>query len=413
MPKLKNNQRALLLVIDGLGIGEMPDVKKTRKKDIGAFTLKNVLKGKNINLLKNFIQTGLGNINERAGLPKIKNPKMSYGKNKLAHFGADTFWGHQEIVGTKPKMPTRQHIIALADDLKRALEEKKHKVKFWKNNKSILIVDDYVVIGDNLEADPGWVISVTGCLDYMPFEKIVEIGKIVRSIVKTSRVNIHGGKYVNLDGLLIGVEKRKDDKGKEYIGHNVPKTGIYPSDHFRQVQLGYGVDPSTQITTILIKNNYPVALIGKAGDVITCQGAKYNNMVQTDKVLELIFKFLKEQRNGLIMANVQETDLSGHAQKPDEYFKRLVMINKALPKIIKMLKKDNLFIITGDHGNDPTIGHPNHTREYTPLLVLQKGNRKITNLGIRKTLSDIGATIANYFEVSFPENGKSFLEKII
>lgn len=407
----KKNKRALVFVIDGLGIGEMPDVKKTRKKDIGAYTLKSILKGQDISNYPNFTKLGLGNIRS-FGLPKTKKNLMSYGKSKLAHFGADTYWGHQEIVGTKPIMPVIQHTIDVADDLAKAFKSKGHKVRFYKN-KAVVIVDENVVIADNLEADPGWVISVTGCLDKMSFEKILEIGKIARSVFKTSRVNTHGGKFIDLKGLLKHIKKSKDDKGKEFIGHDVAHTGIYPSPHFRQIQLGYGVDPNKQITSILAKAKHPVTLIGKAGDVITCNGAKYKPMAQTDGVIKLTLNSLKRQKRGLIMANVQETDLSGHAQNKEAYLRAFNQIEKALPKMISLLNPGDLFIITADHGNDPTIGHPNHTREYTPLLVMRKGNNKKIKLGTRKTLSDIGATLADFFQTSKPENGASFLNKIL
>ena len=412
MKKLANNKkRALVLVLDGLGIGEMPDVKKTRKKDIGAYTLKSILKNQDPKKYPNFTKIGLSNIRS-FGLPKTTKPLMNYGKSKLTHFGADTYWGHQEIVGTKPIMPVIQHTIDIADDLAKAFKAKGHKVRFYKN-KAVIIIDKNVVIADNLEADPGWVISVTGSRDYISFKKILEIGKIARSVFKTSRVNVHGGKFIDLNGLLKHIKVAKDDQGKKFIGHDVSKTGIYPSPHFRQIQLGYGVNPNKQITSILTKNKIPVVFIGKAGDVITCQGAQYNPMAQTDGVIKLIYEKLSKQKNGLIMANVQETDLSGHAQDKKAYLKAFNQVEKSLLKIIKKLNKNDLFIITADHGNDPTIGHPNHTREYTPLLAMQKGNSKIGNLGTRKTLSDIGATLADFFAVPKPENGISFLHKIL
>ena len=112
--------------------------------------------------------------------------------------------------------------------------------------------------------------------------------------------------------------------------------------------------------------------------------------------------------DGLIMANVQETDLAGHSQDVEKYAEKLKLVDDYLPKIIDKMKGDDILVITGDHGNDPTIGHNHHTREKALLLVYGKKIRPV-KLGERKTLSDIGATIADYFGVEKTENGESFL----
>lgn len=404
--------RAFVLILDGLGIGELPDVETSRPQDVGAFTLKHVIQERKFSSLRNFIKCGLGNCSPESGLPLNPNSLMNYGKNKLAHFGADTFWGHQEIVGTKPQKPVVEHVIEIADNIKKNLEEDGHLVRYYNNNKAIIIVDEKIIIGDNLEADPGWVISVTGLLDEIEFSEVLKVGKVVRGVAKTSRVNVHGGKFVDLKGLLIGVEERIDENGKKFVGHNVPKTGIYPSSHFRQIQLGYGVNPENQITSTLIRNGSPVFLIGKVGDVITCNGAFRKVAVQTSDVIKFAKDALKNKKNGLFMVNVQETDLSGHIQNAEKYFKTLIKVDRALPEIINFLNKGDLFIITADHGNDPIL-HSRHTREYTPLLAwIKGGNKNNINLGTRETLSDIASTIAEFFGVSLPENGESFLKEI-
>jgi phosphopentomutase len=89
-----------------------------------------------------------------------------------------------------------------------------------------------------------------------------------------------------------------------------------------------------------------------------------------------------------------------------------MLVDKYLSKIMETMKDDDMLIITGDHGNDPTIGHSHHTREKTLLLVYGK-KLKAVDLQERATLSDIAATIADYFGVASPENGESFLYKII
>ena len=175
--------------------------------------------------------------------------------------------------------------------------------------------------------------------------------------------------------------------------------------------LGYGVNPEVQIPTILHENGYPVSLIGKVADVIECKGAKYYPKVGTHGVMELILEKMKHQNNGLIAANVQETDLSGHSQDPKRYARKLMVVDKYLGKVMEKMKTEDVLIITGDHGNDPTIGHSHHTREKTLLLVYGK-KLKPTDLQERATFSDIAATIADYFDINKPESGESFLNII-
>jgi phosphopentomutase len=117
---------------------------------------------------------------------------------------------------------------------------------------------------------------------------------------------------------------------------------------------------------------------------------------------------LEKLNSGLIFANIQETDLAGHEQNTRKYAFFLEMVDKAIPQILEKLSGDDIFLITGDHGNDPTIGHPNHTREKTPLILFSR-KIKSQDYGERKTLADIGASITKFFHAPPPESGRSFI----
>ena len=220
------------------------------------------------------------------------------------------------------------------------------------------------------------------------------------------RVIVFGGKGVTIQDILNAVEIKENG----IVGIDAPKSGVYKSGYMVR-HLGYGVNPNVQVPTLLKKAGYTVSLIGKMADVIECQGAEYLPMVETEKVINLVCDKLKTQESGLIAANVQETDLAGHSQDPNRYADRLMTVDERLPEVMSLLKDEDMFVITGDHGNDPTIGHSHHTRERALLLVFGK-TLVPCNLGTRQTLSDIGATIADYMEVEKPENGTSFLKEI-
>ncbi|MBS5951833.1 MAG: phosphopentomutase, partial [Clostridium sp.] len=114
---------------------------------------------------------------------------------------------------------------------------------------------------------------------------------------------------------------------------------------------------------------------------------------------------------GFICCNVQETDLSGHAENVDRYAEKLEIADRLIGELMDTIHGDDILLVMADHGNDPTIGHSKHTREMVPLMIYGE-NIKEGFVGIRKTLSDVGATVADYFKVKSPENGTSFLNEI-
>ena len=114
---------------------------------------------------------------------------------------------------------------------------------------------------------------------------------------------------------------------------------------------------------------------------------------------------------GFVCTNVQETDLAGHSQSTDVYRRILEQADEGIGALLGALSDEDLLVVMADHGNDPKIGHSKHTRECVPLLIYQK-NRNIPPIGTRKTLSDVGASVCDYFGVAAPENGESFLKSI-
>jgi len=398
-------KRVLLLVIDSLGVGAMDDVLEVRPQDEGANTLLHLAESTELHI-PNLERMGAGYLVDTPKIKKIPKPIASFGSSNLAHFGADTYQGHQEIMGTKPKMPVKKPFRFCIDEVEKALIEKGYRVERPDPMHPYLLVNGLVTVADNLEADPGQNYNLTAPLDYITFEEELKIGYIVRENVEVGRVIVFGGKGITIQDILKAVEIKENG----IVGIDAPKSGVYKSGYMVR-HLGYGVNPNVQVPTLLKKAGYPVSLIGKMADVIECQGAEYLPMVETEEVINLVCDKLKTQESGLIAANVQETDLAGHSQDPNRYADRLMTVDERLPEVMSLLKDEDMFVITGDHGNDPTIGHSHHTRERAILLVFGK-TLVPCNLGTRQTLSDIGATIADYMEVEKPENGTSFLKEI-
>lgn len=396
-------KRVILLVVDSLGIGFMDDVLEVRPQDFGANTFKHLLDYAEHIEIPNFEKLGINKILDHERLNKVDN-LASYGVMELEHYGADSYAGHQEIMGTKPLKPLLKPFSDYIYIVKKALEKEGYKVIIENDNNPYLLVNDLVVVADNIETDYGQIYNVTAPLSYIPFEEVLNIGYIVRENVKVNRVIALGGREVTIDNILNSIETRKDG----LLGVNSPKSGVY-NKGYQCRHLGYGVDPERQISNILAKNNKEVTLIGKMQDVIECDGANKIPAVDTKHVMKEIVNAMDKVNEGLISATVQETDLSGHAQDIERYANKLMIVDRYIGEIIQNMQKNDILIITADHGNDPTIGHSRHTREKTFLLAFGETLDK-RNIGTRKTLSDIAATIAEYFDVEKTENGVSFLQ---
>lgn len=394
--------RFIIIVLDGFGVGEMPDVEKVRPADIGANTCAHIYERVPDLRLPALESLGLGRLMGKTSASGMDRD-AACGRIALMHDGADTFFGHQEIMGTRPKKPFGEPIANKLEAIRGALAGGGFAVRdYVRDGRGLLVVEEAVTVGDNIECDPGQAFNVTAATDLIEFERVRAIGGLVRGVSVVPRVITFGGRGVKLDDLLAAVEVHGD-----YIGVNAPASGVYGRD-YQCVHLGYGVDPAVQAPSILGKAGIPVFLLGKAADVIANPYGSSIPMVDTDRVLGETRKLLQRHKTGFFCANVQETDLCGHGENAEEYARKLQIADRWIGRMLGELSDQDILIVMADHGNDPTIGHPHHTRELVPFLVHSAGvNCK--DLGIRPTLSDVGATACAYFGVPAPENGSSLL----
>ena len=398
------SKRFIIIVLDGFGIGAMKDATIVRPGDEKANTLKSILHDHPDMKLPTLEKLGLMNAYGSESLNMKFNPLANYGKSELMHFGADTFMGHQEIMGTLPKKPTvdpfQTHVKAVC----KILEDNGHKVDVvTRLGLSYVVCDDYVTVADNLEADLGMCYNVTAPLDYISFEKELEIGELVRQVVTVGRVIVFGGTGNNMQDLYNAEEIREN----KFIGIASAKSKSYLQG-YQCRHLGYGVDKNVQAPTILTNASIPVTLIGKVADIVANDGGTSISCVPTVECMDLTYNAILNTDKGFICTNIQETDLAGHGQDSTRYKEVLEQADAGLSKILPLLTEDDILIVQADHGNDPNIGSSRHTRECVPLLIYKKGLEGV-NVGVRKTMSDNGATCCDFFGVDMPENGTSYL----
>lgn len=398
------SRKFIVVVLDGFGIGAMEDAHMVRPGDEKANTLRSILKEFPDLKLPALEYLGLMNAFGEESLCMKKNPAANFGKIQLMHFGADTFMGHQEIMGTLPKKPETHPFQEKVDEVARHLRDHGHQAELInREGLRYVLVDNYVTVADNLEADLGMCYNVTAPLDYFPFEQEVEIGHLVREVVTVGRVIVFGGTGNCMDDLW----RAEETKQGTYIGIASSKSKSYRQG-YQCIHLGYGVDKKVQAPTILTNAGHHVSLFGKVADIVANDGGKSVSCVSTELVMEETIREIREMPEGFICTNVQETDLAGHSQSPKTYREILEIADRKLGEMLPLLTEDDILVVMADHGNDPAIGHSRHTRECVPLLVCKKG---VTgrNLGIRRTLSDVGASACRYLGADAPQNGTPFL----
>jgi phosphopentomutase len=377
--------RAIVLVLDGLGIGALPDVESTRPRDAGADSLAHALAASPADL-PFLTRLGLGFAAPSAPLDKPDRPLASWGKSELGYPGADSFLGHQVLMGGDLGGVRLEPFAEGLDRYASALRRNGHSVRTL-TPAPALAVDEAILVADSFEADAGMNYNVTASLEEVSFDHAIEVATAIRELAPVPRVIAVGAARTSARDLFDAVELRDG-----LAGIDTPGLGIYDSGAEIQ-HLGSGaLALEGQAPVIAGAHGLPVTLIGKMADIVACDTARRFPAVDTALVFRLAAEAISEQPAGLIGINVQELDLAGHRQSAPDYVAVMRAADEALQELTASLRGEDLLIVTGDHGNDPAIG-AQHTREAVPLLAYRPGAPSRA-LGLRSTLADVGATVA-------------------
>lgn len=387
-------KRINLIVMDSVGIGELLDADDYGDK--GANTIGNIAKEMKDIKLPNLAKLGLGNIIKIENVDKVEKPTAAFGKMNELSVGKDTLTGHWEIMGLKVEIPFNTFPEGFPKELIDKFEERTGRK----------------VIGNK-------VASGTDILDELG-EEHMETGALIvyTSADSVFQIAAHEG-IVPLNELYriceIARELTLDEKyavGRVIARPFLGKPGSFSRTSNRK---DYTVKPTAKtVMNYLVDGGFDSIAIGKIADIYSNEGI--TKAVKSKTNMDGVDKNIDELGNdfeGLLFTNLVDFDmLYGHRRDPIGYGKALEEFDTRLPEILAALKEDDLLMITADHGNDPTHHGTDHTREYIPLLVYSKGLNGGINLDIRGSFADIGATIADNFNVKLPENGKSFLAEL-
>ena len=383
--------RVFLIVMDSVGIGEAPDAEAFGDK--GAHTLLHIAERMEGLRMPNMGKLGLSNIEEIPGVEKADEPKAYFTKMQESSNGKDTMTGHWEIMGLNIETPFRVFPDGFPDELIKELEEKTgRKVIGNKPASGTGILDE--LGAEHMETgalivytSADSVIQIAAHEEVVPLEELYKICKIAREM--TLREEYMLGRVI----------------ARPFLGE--PGNFVRTANRHDYALKPYG----RTVMNELKDGGLDVLAIGKISDIYDGEGVTealrtVSNMDGMDKLMQTIRTDFK----GLSFLNLVDFDaMYGHRRDPIGYGKALEEYDARLTEVLKELKEDDLLIITADHGNDPVHHGTDHTREFVPLLVYSKQLKEPGELPMRHTFADIGATIAENFEVKMPEHGTSFL----
>ncbi|POX37986.1 phosphopentomutase [Streptomyces sp. Ru73] len=394
--------KIVILVVDGFGIGAMPDAGALRPGDAEADTLGHLLDhhraatGRPLELPA-FGALGLGAVHPHPDLAPCPSLPVAAGRAALGYPGADTYAGHQTMMGADFSRVTVARLAEHLQEVTAALRAAGHRTELL-DGKPLVVVDGRVLVHDNLEADPGINWNASGRLAEAPFAQVLAVAQVVREVAPVARVIAVGG---NADGPLTGFV-RHGEAGT--VGLDTPASGFYRNGGLEVQHLGAPLDHTRQLPEAAARAGVPVTLVGKAADILACGAAVRRPAVDTGEVLQLTVDAVRAAGPGgadgtegaaLVVSNVQETDLAGHQQDPGRYAAVLRQVDEGIARLLPLLTAPgDRLIVTGDHGNDPTIGHAFHTREYVPVLIHRPGAEAAERLPDAVSLADVGATAA-------------------
>lgn len=385
---------ATILVIDGLGIGAMPDAGRTRAEDAAADTLGHIVdhrreQGRDLEI--DALATSLGLSALRPDLELTPAPSSAAAAcAALGYPGADSYAGHQTLVGADMSRVVLATVADHLGALEAVLVDHGHHVEALAEGRT-LVVDGAALVHDNLEADPALAWNVSADTSVLAWEELLEIGTLVRGIAPVGRVIVVGG---TADGPVTDF-LREGPEGT--YGFDTPASGFYANPGLQVRHLGADIDHTRQLPEIAARAGRTVTLIGKAADLlVTDSDVVRRPGVDTD----LLLRYTREAAGtGLTVANVQETDLAGHSQDAERWARLLETASAAVGEMLPSLTPEDLLIVTGDHGNDPTLGHNFHTREYVPVMAMVGADAPALR-GVRfASLADVGATAARWLGV--------------
>jgi phosphopentomutase len=388
------DKRAIVIIIDGVGVGELPDAELYG--DTGSDTLGNLSRETGGLSLPTLMKLGLGCIHSISGVGCIDNPQASYGKLAESSPGKDSTTGHWEIGGLVLDKPFPTYPDGFPAEI----------IDTFTKRTGMKVLGNYAASGTEIIKELG--------------EEHIKSGSpiIYTSADSVFQIAAHNN-VIPLDKLYKICQISRDIlRDKHAVARVIarPFTGE-GKDSFERTKYrkDFSLKPTGEtLLKNLYKNKIPTIAIGKINDLYAYDGISESILTKTnDEGMKALSDSLDNYSSGFIMANLVDFDmLWGHRNDTSGFKVGLEEFDDWLDGYLGKLNKNDILIITSDHGNDPTTPSTDHSREYVPILAFGERISAGVDIGIRKSFADCQASLAEYFEIEQTQFGDSFLKLI-
>jgi phosphopentomutase len=387
-------ERIIWIVLDSVGIGELPDAADYG--DVGRDTLGHVARSRPLHL-PNLVRLGLANIKPLANLAPPPRPAGNFGKGATVSPGKDTTTGHWEMAGIwlDQAFPVYPHGFPpeVIGEFERRIGRRTLGNKPASGTEIIKeLGEEHVRTGFPIVYTSGdSVFQIAAHEDVIPIAELYRMCEIARALLD----------------------------GPNRVGRVIARPFTGAPGNFRRTERrhDYAVEPPRpMLLDVLADRKIPVFGVGKIHDIYNGRGVNdYATTKNNSDGMVKLTEALSRQSNGLIFANLVDFDmLYGHRKDVEGFARSLEEFDALLGPFLAALRASDLLLITADHGCDPDPVNPttDHSREYVPILAYSPGTRPGgVNLGVRSTLADMGQTIAENFGAKIP-HGTSFLGEL-
>lgn len=386
--------RVTLVVLDGVGVGELPDAADYG--DVGANTLAHVATAVGGLRLPNLEALGLGHIGEFAGIRRMGHPDGCFGKMGELSRGKDSITGHWEMSGLVLETPFPTYPSGFPREVIEPFQRLIGRQVLGNRPASGTAViqefgEEHLKTGAPIvytSADS--VFQIAAHEQVIPVEELYRICREARKLLRPPHqvARVIARPFIGKLGAFVRTARRRD----------------------------FSVEPPGQtLLDVLNASGQPVVGIGKIDDLFNTRGLTRaihtgNNATGIDETTRMLTMIPR----GLIFTNLVDFDMGyGHRKDTPGYAKALEEFDARLPELMGAMRRDDLLCLTSDHGNDPTTPGTDHSREYVPLLVYGSRLARGVKLGTRRTFADLGQTIAEALGTKRLAWGQSFLHALM
>ena len=383
-------RRAIVLVLDGVGIGEAPDA--AGYGDTGSHTLGNLARARGGLTLPNLGRLGLGNIAPLDGVPPEAAPDAAWGMLQPRSAGKDSTTGHWELAGVVLETPFPTYPGGFPDEVVHAFAQATGRGVI--GNVVGSGTDILTRFADEHCRTGSWILytSADSVFQVAAHEAVVPLDELYRACAIARR-------------LLVAPHDVSRVIARPFLG----STGAWVRTANRR---DYSLTPPTDtLLDRLAAAGVPRHSVGKVDDLFAGRGIHGVHTASNAEGIAALQDWLAHG-DGFCFANLVDFDqLYGHRNDAAGFDGALRAFDAAVPGIRARLRPEDLLFITADHGNDPTTPSTDHARECVPVLVVGDRVRAVP-IGVRSTFADLGATVAEWLGVPVGPTGQSFLRAI-